>query len=126
MQEYGNPTNWPSWLRITLIVLSGFLLITIPFMFWKRMRFSILPYAGMLVPVLMVLSLIGGQSDNEQPQTAGSSPTTMVTASATPEATSTATPVVTATASPTAPPTLEPTVATLSLWQRRIGHRSGS
>ena len=119
----GDPAYWPDWVRITLIVISGFWLITLPFMFWKRMRYTGLPYAGLVLPVLVALSLVFGQSSNDEgetqadqvgaavsPATAVASPTVEVaTATATPSPTPTASPTPTPTATPTPAPTATPT-----------------
>lgn len=121
----GDPAYWPDWVRITLIVISGFWLITLPFMFWKRMRYTALPYAGLVLPVLVALSLVFGQSSNDEGETqadqagaavssatAVTSPTAEV-ATATPSPTATASPTLTATATPEPTPTPmpEPTAA---------------
>jgi len=119
----GDPAYWPDSVRITLIVISGFWLITLPFMFWKRMRYTALPYAGLVLPVLVALSLVFGQSSNDEGETqadqgvaavssatAAASPTVEVTTT-TPTATATPSPTPTASPTPTPTPTPEPTPA---------------
>lgn len=69
-----DPAHWPDWLRITLIVISGFWVITIPFMFWKRMRYSALPYvgavSGSMTVLLILIGITFGESSPEDEQAA--------------------------------------------------------
>ena len=60
-----NPENFPRWLRIALIVMSGVWLVTIPFMFWRKARYTWLPYVGVLAIVVIGLGVASGGSTEE-------------------------------------------------------------
>ena len=91
-----NPEKWPNGLRVTLIVLSGFWLFTIPFMFWRRHRYSWLPYMGISSVVLVVLAIMFGSAgtpeDTQQAVTSATPTASAIPLVATPVATATATP----------------------------------
>ena len=124
-----DPANWPDWIRITLIVISGFWLVTIPFMFWKKMRHTVLPYVGAasggLMALLIVIEVLSGGSSQEgagvttSSLTATPTATPAYTATLTPTAspTPTATPTPEPTPAPSPTPTPEPTPAPKSVWR---------
>ena len=101
-----HPETFPNWLRITLIVASGLWIVTIPFMFWRKARYTWLPYVGAGTVALLVFGMVvGGGADEPMPSptAATSSPTATATPTRTPA------PTVIATRSSTATP--EPSFA---------------
>ena len=108
-----NPAHFPNWLRIALIALSGVWLVTIPFMFWRKARYTWLPYAGAATIVLTALGAVaGGVSEEPEPAaTANPQPPAAAreTAEATAPPTSQPSPTPTPTSTPAPEPTLTPT-----------------
>ena len=59
-----NPEQFPNWLRVGLIVFSSVWIVTIPFMFWRKHRYTWLPYAGAAAAAVFVLGIaVGGQTE---------------------------------------------------------------
>lgn len=66
-----HPERWPGWLRITLTVVGGLWVVTIPFMFWRAARHTWLPYAGVAMLCALVLGIaVGGDGEDSPPSTA--------------------------------------------------------
>lgn len=60
-----NPAHFPNWLRIALIALGGVWLVTIPFMFRRKARYTWLPYAGAATIVLIAVAAVAGGASEE-------------------------------------------------------------
>lgn len=116
-----NPAHFPNWLRIALIALGGIWLVTIPFMFWRKARYTWLPYAGAATIVLIAVAAVaGGASEEPEPAATGTpqppaaaretaEATTPPTSQPSPTPTPTPTPMPSPTPSPTPTPTSTPT-----------------
>ena len=115
-----NPAHFPNWLRIALIALGGVWLVTIPFMFWRKARYTWLPYAGAAtIAMIAVAAVAGGASEEPEPAATGNQQppaaaretaeaTAPPTAQPSPTPTSTPTPELTPTPEPTPTPTSTP------------------
>lgn len=106
-----NPAHFPNWLRIALIALSGVWLVTIPFMFWRKARYTWLPYAGAATIVLIAVVAVAGDASEEPEPAATGNPQPPTAARETAEATAppTSQPSPTQTPAPSPTPTSEPT-----------------
>ena len=103
-----NPEQFPNWLRVGLIVFSSVWIVTIPFMFWRKHRYTWLPYAGAAAAAVFVLGIaVGGQTEESASSGASTerpSEAQPLTRTSTPSAARKSTPPSTSTPSPTPPP----------------------
>ncbi len=70
------PRNWPNWLRIVTLVVSGVWIVTIPLLFSARLRMTWMPWVG-VVSVILLVAWIAVPTDDGA---ATAKPTTVVTA----------------------------------------------
>ena len=112
-----HPANFPNWLRIALIAPGGVWLVTIPFMFWRKARYTWLPYLGAGTVVLIAAAAVAGSASEEPEPAATGNPQPPAAARATAEATT----PPTSQPSPTPEPTpTQPASATWSAWAASI------
>ncbi len=104
-----HPANFPNWLRIALIALGGVWLVTIPFMFWRKARYTWLPYLGAGTVVLIAAAAVAGGASEEPEPAATGNPQPPAAARATAEATTPPASQPSPTPSPSPTPTPEPT-----------------
>ena len=48
------PRNWPNWLRIVTLVVSGVWIVSIPLLFSARLRMTWMPWVGVVSVILLV------------------------------------------------------------------------
>ena len=70
------PRNWPNWLRIVTLVVSGVWIVSIPLLFRARLRMTWMPWVG-VVSVILLVAVIAVPTDDGA---ATAEPTTVVTA----------------------------------------------
>ena len=113
------PRNWPNWLRIVTLVVSGVWIVSIPLLFSARLRMTWMPWVGVGSVILLVVGIAVPADDD----VATAEPTTVVTATVasditeseptvateTLKLTPTPTPTVTVSPTPTSRPETTPT-----------------
>ena len=113
------PRNWPNWLRIVTLVVSGVWIVSIPLLFSARLRMTWMPWVGVGSVILLVVGIAVPADDD----VATAEPTTVVTATVASDITEseptaatetfkltpTPTPTVTVSPTPTSTPETTPT-----------------